>query len=192
MGETVLDVIFSHASVRSYTSEPVSREDLERILEAARRAPTAWNLMPVYIYAVLDEKLKGELAEALGGQEHVARAPVFLVFSLDWGKLLKASEESGVEPAIPGIGHIVPGLVDVGIIAGWAGLAAESLGYGITFIAVYSNPCRVAEILGLEEYVVPVVGIALGRPAESPGPRPRQDPVSVYGIDVWYRLSRPC
>ena len=64
-------------------------------------------------------------------------------------------------------------------------MAAESLGYGTVFIALYSNPCRVAEILGLPELVLPIVGLCVGRPAEKPGPRPRQ-PREVFAASNGY------
>lgn len=174
-----LDVIGSHASVRKFLPEPLDQGDLERILEAARRAPSSWNLQPIVVTAVTDPELKRRLSEAVGGQEHVAQAPVFLVFSVDYRKLIEASRSVGVEPAEPGLGHFIVGVLDAGIASGWAALAAETLGYGIVFVALYADPCRVAEILNLPRYVVPVVGLCIGKPAERPEPRPRH-PMEVF------------
>jgi len=179
----VLDQISRHASVRRYKDQDIPEEHLEAILEAARRAPTAWNLMPIHVSAIRDPALKERAAEAVGGQEHVAKAAVFLVFSVDYDKILGASRQAGVEPGEPGLGHFVAALVDAGIMSGWAALAAESLGYGITFIAVYSNPCGMAEALGLPGGLIPVVGLTIGVPAESPEPRKRQGPQAVYSVD---------
>ena len=178
-----IDTISRHASVREYTGDSIPEDHIRIILEAARRAPTAWNLMPVLISAVTDRSVKKRLAEAVGGQRHVAEAPLFLVFSADLAKLAEAARIAGVEPARPGIAVLVEAIIAAGIMSGWAGLAAESLGYGITYIAVYSDPCRVNEILGLGRLVVPLVGITVGRPAEHPQPRPRQDPRTVYVIN---------
>jgi len=179
----VLTQISRHASIRRYKPQDIPEEHLTIILEAARRAPTAWNLMPIHISTVRDPGLRARAAEAVGGQEHVASAPVFLVFSVDYDKILEASRQAGVEPARPGLGHFAAALVDAGIMSGWAALAAESLGYGITFIAVYSNPCGVSEALGLPGNLVPVVGLTVGVPAESPRPRKRQGPPAVYSLD---------
>ncbi len=172
-GDTVLDVVSRHRSIRKY-SGGVDEQDLERILYAARRAPTAWNLMPVTVHVITDRRLLEAIGDAVGGQEHVKSAPVFLVFSIDYAKILEASRQAGIEPAEPGWGHIVAALVDAGIMVGWAGLVAESLGYGVAYIAVYGASCRVAEILELPEHVAPVVGLAIGRPGEDPAVRPRQ------------------
>jgi FMN reductase [NAD(P)H] len=176
----LLDVISSHRSIRRYRDESVPENHVEIILEAARRAPTSYNLMPVSIIAVTDPVLREKLAEAVGRQEHVASAPLFLVFTVDYAKMVEAARHIGVEFSQPGLGHLVPALLDVGIMSGWAALAAERLGYGITFIALYSNPCGVAKILGLPGLVLPVVGITVGLPAESPELRPRHPPSAVY------------
>ncbi|MEB3861574.1 MAG: nitroreductase family protein [Desulfurococcales archaeon] len=178
----VVEATKRHRSIRAY-SGPVEEEHVNLIIEAARRAPTAWNLMPVSIQAVTDPSLLEKLGDAVGGQEHVRKAPLFLVFSIDYAKVVEASKASGVEPAEPGLGHVVAALVDAGIMVGWAGLAAEDLGYGVAFIAVYGNPCRVAEILGLPPLVVPVVGLAIGKPGEDPAPRPRQPLDSMLGLN---------
>ncbi len=176
-----IQIINSHVSIRSYTDEPINMEDLKIILESARRAPTAWNLMPVHVSAILDPDLKRRAAEAVGGQEHVAKSAVFLVFSLDFEKIIESGRETGVEMPAPNIAHIIEGAIDAGIMAGWAGIAAESLGYGLTYIAAYGNPCGLRDALRLPKGLVPIVGISIGRPAEKPSPSSRQE--KVYSID---------
>ena len=181
----LLDVVSRHRSIRRYKGKAIPREHMEIIVEAARRAPTSWNLMPISIIGVTDQGLKERLAEAVGGQEHVASAPLFLVFSVDYAKMREAARRIGVGFSQPGLGHLAPALLDAGIMSGWAALAAERLGYGITFIALYSNPCRVAEILGLPSLVVPVVGLTIGIPAESPGLRPRHPLHTIYSENTY-------
>ena len=181
MGSCCIDTISKHASVRNYTGEPMLQEHIKIILEAARRAPTAWNLMPVHVTAVVDPVKKAKAAEAVGGQDHVRESAVFLVSSLDYDKILRAASRLGVQVAGKGLAHLVEGIIGLGIMAGWAGLAAEGLGYGINYIAVYSNSCSVREAIGLPRELIPLVGITIGRPAELPAPRARQE--KVYSID---------
>ena len=40
------DAIRARRNVRQYTGQPITREDLERILEAGRRAPSSGNWQP--------------------------------------------------------------------------------------------------------------------------------------------------
>jgi FMN reductase [NAD(P)H] len=172
-GRSCTETIERHASVRSFTGEPIPEEDLRRVLEAARRAPTGWNLQPVTVIVVRDSGCLEQLADAVGGQEHVAKAAAFLVFAVDYAKIVRAAEKLGLKAA-PGPANLYEALIDVGIMAGWAMLAAESMGYGGVFVALYENPCAVAEILEMPRYTIPAVGLALGRPAEHPAPRRRQ------------------
>ncbi len=172
-GGCCLDTIKGHVSIRAFTGDPIPEDDLRLILEAARRAPTGWNLQPFSITVVRSRERLRSLADAVGGQEHVASAAAFLVFSVDYAKIVEAAKELGIVVK-PELSNLYEALVDIGIASGWAALAAESLGYGIVFVALYENPCSVAEIIGAPKYVVPTVGLAVGRPAEKPEPRRRQ------------------
>lgn len=60
------DAIFGRRSVRKYTDQPVSDEDLKDIIDGALMAPSGINLQPWYFVVVRsDEKLK-ELGEITG------------------------------------------------------------------------------------------------------------------------------
>ncbi|MEB3807049.1 MAG: nitroreductase family protein [Desulfurococcales archaeon] len=181
MTRECVEVLKSHVSIRKYEEKEIPSRDLKAILEAARRAPTAWNLMPVHVSAIVDRELKKKAAIAVGGQRHVEESAVFLVFSLDYDKILRAAEKLGLEPAPKGLAHLVEAAIGAGIMAAWAAVAAESLGYGVTFIAAYADPCGLQEALSLPEEFVPLVGLTIGHPGEKPSLRPRQD--NVYSID---------
>ncbi|MGZ7043125.1 MAG: nitroreductase family protein, partial [Methanobacterium sp.] len=50
-----LDLVKSRYSVRAYKNQPVEEEKLEKILEAARFAPTAVNYQPFKIIVINTE-----------------------------------------------------------------------------------------------------------------------------------------
>ncbi|MBR4980269.1 MAG: nitroreductase family protein, partial [Bacteroidales bacterium] len=58
-----LDVIMSRASVRNFTGEAVTKEQLEIILKAGMAAPTAMNIQPWRFVVVTD---KDKIAEVFG------------------------------------------------------------------------------------------------------------------------------
>jgi nitroreductase len=69
------DAIRARRNVRQYTDQPITREDLERILEAGRRAPSASNWQPWNFVVVTDREQLVELAKAwLQGGTHIARS----------------------------------------------------------------------------------------------------------------------
>jgi nitroreductase len=66
------DAIRARRNVRQYTDQPIAREDLERICEAGRRAPSAGNGQPWNFVVVTDRAQLIELAKVWerGGKQH--------------------------------------------------------------------------------------------------------------------------
>ena len=69
------DAIRARRNVRQYTDQPIAREDLQRILEAGRRAPSASNWQPWNFLVVTDRAQLIELAKAWErGGRHIAQS----------------------------------------------------------------------------------------------------------------------
>lgn len=64
-----LQTISARRSVRKYNDRPVSDEDIQKILDAAMKAPSGLNLQPWYFVVVKSEKKRQEL---LGIMENVS------------------------------------------------------------------------------------------------------------------------
>ena len=75
--QSALDNIFARKSVRSYTDEPVSPEQVETILKAAMAAPSGMNMQPWRFVVVTDQKVKDKLA--IGFNKMIAKAPVVII-----------------------------------------------------------------------------------------------------------------
>jgi nitroreductase len=74
----VFETILERRSIRKFTTDGVSRERLEKLLEAARWAPSAGNLQPWVFVAVTSADVRAALAAAAFGQEFVAEAPAVI------------------------------------------------------------------------------------------------------------------
>ena len=69
------DAIRARRNVRQYTDRPIPRADLERVLEAGRRAPSASNWQPWNLVVVTGREDLVELAKAWPtGGTHIARS----------------------------------------------------------------------------------------------------------------------
>lgn len=68
------DVLRARRNVREYEDRPIAGEDLDRILEAGRRAPSAGNSQPWDLVLVTDRAALERLAGASQGAGHVARS----------------------------------------------------------------------------------------------------------------------
>ena len=66
------DALRSRRDVREYSERPLSEDDLDRILEAGRRAPSGRNRQPWDFVVVTDREQLVELARVWQGARHVA------------------------------------------------------------------------------------------------------------------------
>ena len=57
--------ILSRRSIRKYTDQPISKEDLQEILEAGTWAPSAVNLQPWYFVAIHSKEELAKMAEVM-------------------------------------------------------------------------------------------------------------------------------
>ena len=76
------DAITSRRNVRQFTDRPLPDDDLERILEAGRRAPSSRNWQPWDFIAVTDRAQLRELSQVWRGGAHVAGSALTVVVVL--------------------------------------------------------------------------------------------------------------
>jgi len=159
----ILDHIYSRRSIRKYTDQPVSREDIERILRAAMAAPTASNRQPWEFVVVTDPGLLAKLRKGLIFGRY--QAPVAIAVC---GNMRRAWPE-------PGRGFWIQ---DCSAAAQNILLAATGLGLGAVWIGVHPiKPLSrvVSRVLSLPKHVVPLGVIYVGHPAQSKEPRTQYD-----------------
>ncbi|MGI6733344.1 MAG: nitroreductase family protein [Anaerovoracaceae bacterium] len=59
------DAIYKRQSIRKYTEQDVRQEDLEKILDAGRMAPSGKNSQNWHFVVVRDKELKEKIAQAI-------------------------------------------------------------------------------------------------------------------------------
>jgi nitroreductase len=72
------EILLKRHSVRAYSSQPVPDDKINRILEAARLAPTASNRQNVKLIVVKDAATRKVLMEAANGQAQGGQAPLII------------------------------------------------------------------------------------------------------------------
>ena len=73
------ELIRLRRSIRSYEERSVSRESINKVLEAGRLAPSPSNGQNWHFTAVTNPVLRHRLMEACSNQKQVGQAPVTLV-----------------------------------------------------------------------------------------------------------------
>ncbi|MFA5400210.1 MAG: nitroreductase family protein [Dehalococcoidia bacterium] len=166
------EAIYSRRSVRRYKDTPVSDDTLNRVLEAARWAPSWANTQCTRYVVVKDPETKARLAECLNkgnpAAEAIKQAPVAIVACAELGK-------SGYYKGVTVTDRGEWFMFDVGIAMQNLALAACALGLGTVHVGFIPDSKKIDAILGLPEGVVSVEMTPLGYPAgESKGP-PRRE-----------------
>ena len=146
------DAIRARRNVRMYDDRPVAAEDLERILEAGWRSPSASNRQPWDFVLVTDGTQLSELSTVWMGARHLARARAAIVMVL---------------PDPKNDPNAVMNQYDLGQATMAMMLAATDLGIGSGHSAVEDQEaCR--RILGVPGDRVCAYMMALGYPADRP------------------------
>lgn len=187
----VIETMKNHRSIRNYKNKEISEDIINELINVAQAAPSSINGQQTSVIVVRDKKKKAKLAEMAGGQTWIAEAPVFFVFIADYYKAKLASEKVNKPLVITdSIESTMVASVDAGLSMQNVITAAESLGLGIVPIGgVRRSPDEVIELLQLPEYTYPIVGLALGYPADNSKIKPRM-PKEAYMHDEVYNKEK--
>ncbi len=157
------ELVKKRCSVRKYLSKAVSREVINKCLEAARLAPSACNSQPWSFIVVDDEKIRNRLAErAFSGiyslSSFAKMAPVYIVV---------VTQQSGYAARLGGYFRGVQySLIDIGIACEHFILQATEEGLGTCWLGWF-NEKKVKEILGISGGQKVDVVITMGYAAPS-------------------------
>lgn len=189
MNETIC-LLNSHRSDRSFTSEAISDEALETILEAARRAPSSSNGQHISLVVVRDAARRARIAEIAGGQPWIAKAPVFITVVADFYKTSVGAQMVGeVQDAHETVEAFIVAMTDAGITLATLMTAARSLGLGIVPIGgIRRHSQELVDLLQLPHLAFPVVGVAIGH-VEKPATQKPRLPMKTYRHDETYHTE---
>lgn len=158
-----IDLVRSRYSCRAYKSDPVSREHIERMIEAARLAPSACNKQPWRFAVVRDEATRMRLVNEsfLPGipMRWAGDAPVIIALGMERSLV--------THKLAPGLSGIEYPLLDVGIAGEHLVLQAAEQGLGTCWIGWIKSK-KVREIVGWPRGIEAVSLITVGWPAATP------------------------
>lgn len=156
--EAVLNAIQTRASVRQFTGEKITNEQIQTLLRCAMSAPSALNKQPWAFVVVTEDSLIRQMGEALPNSRCGNGAACAFVMC---GDLSKAIEGEGQGFWINDVSAATENLL----------LAAHAMGLGAVWTGVYPSSERTAQVqamLGLPEHVIPMCIVPVGVPAEQP------------------------
>lgn len=163
------EVIEKRYSVRGFLDKPVSKEDLEYVLNAATIAPTGVNFQPFKVYVIDAKKHKEEL-KGIYSPEWFSNAPIVLaVVGLKDEAWVRKYDDFNIVD------------MDGTIVMDHMILAATNRGLGTCYVGAF-KPDKAREFLKLADNEVPVLFTPLGYPDAEPRDTPRKsiDEFTVY------------
>jgi nitroreductase len=164
-------LIRTRYSVRAYKPDPVSEDELRKVLDAARLAPTAANKQPFQLI-VIQTKGREEELRRIYNRDWFVGAPVVIC-------ACGAPSEAWIRDDKKNYA-----VVDVAIVMDHLILAATDLGLGTCWIGAF-NEQATREILGLPEEVEPIAFTPLGYPADQPEPKERKPLEELVRYERW-------
>jgi nitroreductase len=165
-----IDAILTRRSVRKYTSEPLTDEQVETLLKAAMYAPSGGNRQPWHFVVIRSR-------EALEGVAKFHEYASFLG-QAQLGILVCAEEKL----ARPGRWIMDCAAATQNIL-----LAAHALGLGACWIGIQPEPGRIEgfrALANLPEGVHPVSLVAVGHPGET-HPQPQRFLPERIHLEKW-------
>lgn len=173
MPKDFLDIILTRHSVRHFTGEPVSKDDLEKILKAGMSAPSAVNVQPWAFIVVTERKLLDSLWE-----------------SLPYAKMLDKAGAAIVVCGVPSKDKRSPSnfwIMDCSAASENILLAAHCLGLGAVWTAVFPDEEKISavrEILKIPEEIIPLNVIPIGVPVGDEEPKDKFKKENIHK-QIW-------
>jgi nitroreductase len=160
MPDPNLQLLLTRRSIRDYTDQDVTEQEVETLLRAAMAAPSAGNEQPWHFVVIRRRETMEKIMQAHPYSDMLSEAPVCIAV------LAEVALERHAGYWVQDCSAATMNLL----------LAAHALGLGAVWLGVHPVADREAamkEILGLPDGVECLALVAVGRPAESPGPADR-------------------
>ena len=165
-----LDIICARRSIRSYTDESVSEEQVRAMLEAAMSAPSAGNRQPWEFVVVTARETLDALADGHPHGKMLYQAPLCIaVCGVPERSFPGIEQEYWIQDCCAAAENIL--------------IAAAGLGLGTVWLGVHPLQDRqeaIRKTLSIPDSVVPLCLVPIGHPVESKPARTQYDDATVH------------
>ena len=165
----VIEAIMTRTSVRQYTDEAVTDQEIETLLKAGMAAPSACNLQPWRFVVVTNPVVKKAISEQIKPAGPASKAPVVIVVCGDMDHTFEAAPDYWAEDCSAATENIM--------------LAAHAMGLGTIWMGIYPQKGRyelLKDFLELPDNIKAFGMIAVGHPAEHPATKDKWDADKVH------------
>lgn len=169
-----INSIMTRVSVRQFTEEKPSAEQIDILLRAAMAAPSAVNKQPWGFLVVDDKEMLKKIGKQFPNSRVQNNAQVAIVPCGDLSKALEGeAQEYWVQDVSAAVENILLAAHSMGLGAVWTGLTP-----------IKARAEQAAQLLGLPENIVPLCIIPVGYPAEEPAVKDKYKAENIH-YNVW-------
>jgi nitroreductase len=165
----MLDVLRNRTTIRKYSDQSIAPELMNELLEVACRAANTGNMQVYSIVVTQSASIKQALKPAHFNQPMVTQAPFVITFCADFNRFNKWCLQRNAEPGYDNFLSFMTAATDSLLVAEHFCVAAESKGLGTCYLGttIY-NAQQIIDVLHLPKFVVPIITLTVGYPAETP------------------------
>lgn len=166
-----LKAIKTRSSIRNYTDQDISKENIEELLKCAMAAPSAKNHQPWEFVVIKDKNVLAKIPEISTFTTMMPRANTGILVCADMNRKYKELWSQDCSAATQ---NILLAAHDMGIGTVWTGIYPKE--------GIISN---FTEFFDLPENIIPFCMIALGYPKQENRPKDKFDENKIH----WERFD---
>ena len=177
--EAAITTIMNRKSVRSFTDQKLTEQQIETLMKAAMAAPSAINIQPWHFVVIDDDAVKQELWGEGRRPEMFTGAAIVVIVC---GETTDMRKPLGQPDADPVEMENIFWSQDCSAATENLLLAAEAMGLGAVWTALYPTErmAPIIEKLGLPENVKPLCAVPIGYPAGDDQPKDKWKPEKIH------------
>lgn len=174
MSNPTLTTLTSHRSIRKFTSEKLTELEVATLINAAQHAATSTFSQQYSIISVTDPQKLAALGEITGHHWLEKAGHYFLMVADQYRNAQLVPNTTTSATNLHSLDKLLAAIFDATIATEAIVTAGESLGLGSTIMgSILNDAPRVIKLFDLPELTFPVLGLAIGHPAEEPEQKPR-------------------
>ncbi|MDF7640808.1 nitroreductase family protein [Bifidobacterium sp. ESL0784] len=183
-----IETLLNRRSIRKFKAEDIDEQTVATLETVAQHAASSQYLQDWSAVRVEDQDIKDNIAE-ICHQSYVAEAPLLYIFVADEHRNAAIAERKGVnihsaEFTLNSSYRFSQAQNDAVLALHAMETAAYSLDLGCVILgSVLNEPSKLIELLHLPEFTYPVLGLALGKPDQSPALKPRMERSTQFFTD---------
>lgn len=193
-GEFLMELfnqLINHTSVRDFEKKAIPEALKAKLIKAAQSGSSSNFVQAYSIIEIKDMKKLTEISQIAKGQKSVTNSGTFYIFVADLYRNYQIAKQVNQDlSSFSSIESLIVATVDATIAAQSLAIFAESQELGICYIGgIRNNLFKIAELLDLPPYTVPLFGLTVGYPQQKNEVKPRLPETEILKIDSYQAMS---